>query len=368
LHGDGQGGFTFATQLDFPDGSGGLSDMVAADVDGDGALDVVAANPSGNRILVALGNGRHQLHAGPSTTTNAPEQLVVRDVTGDGVPDVLATTPSGVVLLRGRGGGGFEPLSTVELGARVADLVVADVTGDGVDDLVVAVPAQHAVQVYRGLGAGRFAGDRMLPGSQPLAIAIGDFTGDGWLDIAVADAGDQTVRVFAGAAGGLSRTAVVTSGVMASRLARADMNGDGWADLIALDQARGTLAILLGRGDGSFQLTGRTEQGESTPALIVADFNGDRLPDVVLTAPASQSIVVGTNVSPVQVRPGDLNRDGVVTASDLRQLVAELFDGDAAAADSCGGGSIVSGAEADVNGDGQITAADLTAAVRGRTP
>ena len=62
-----------------------------------------------------------------------------------------------------------------------------------------------------------------------------------------------------------------------------------------------------------------------------------------------------------QVLPGDLDRDGSITEADLRQLIAEIFDGDGDAVAAAGGGAIASGAEADVNGDAHITAADLAA-------
>jgi hypothetical protein len=48
------------------------------------------------------------------------------------------------------------------------------------------------------------------------------------------------------------------------------------------------------------------------------------------------------------VVPGDLDEDGAVTAADAKLLVGEIFDG---------GGEEA----ADVNGDGRVDAADLTA-------
>lgn len=58
---------------------------------------------------------------------------------------------------------------------------------------------------------------------------------------------------------------------------------------------------------------------------------------------------------------GDLNDDGVVDDADRLLLVAELFDGDGDAAAAAGGGAVASGPLADLNADGRIGAADLTA-------
>lgn len=65
------------------------------------------------------------------------------------------------------------------------------------------------------------------------------------------------------------------------------------------------------------------------------------------------------------VRPGDLDGDGDVTEADATQLIAELCDGDGDSAAAAGGGTVASGAAADVNGDARLTAADL-AALMGR--
>jgi len=359
LRNDGAGGFSAGDTVSFAEVSGGFSDAAVADVNRDGIADVVATNAGARRIVVAFGEAGGALRVGPSSVVGAePGRLVLRDVTADGVPDAVIATDRGAAVLRGRGDGGFEPLAAIDLGAAASDLLVTDVTGDGIDDLILATPEQHRVHVLRGDGGGRFAPASTINGSAPIALAAGDFTGDGRTDVVIADAGDQTLRVFPGGAIGLGSPATVTSDVPAARLIGADMNADGLADLVALDTVTGSVRLLLGRGDGTFESSGRLEVGESTRGIAVADLNGDRLPDVVLTAPAAQAIVVGTNTSPVQVRVGDLNGDGGVGVTDLNQLVAELFDGDGSSAESCRGGSVASGAEADVNGDGVISAAD----------
>ncbi len=58
---------------------------------------------------------------------------------------------------------------------------------------------------------------------------------------------------------------------------------------------------------------------------------------------------------------GDLDGDGAVTEADRRWLVRELFDGDGDAANAAAGGALASPPGVDVNGDGRVDAADLTA-------
>ncbi len=64
---------------------------------------------------------------------------------------------------------------------------------------------------------------------------------------------------------------------------------------------------------------------------------------------------------------GDLDGDGERTAADSIWLIAEVFDGDGDSLAAAAGGAIASGPAADVNGDGRISVADVTALTRLRS-
>jgi hypothetical protein len=59
--------------------------------------------------------------------------------------------------------------------------------------------------------------------------------------------------------------------------------------------------------------------------------------------------------------PGDIDGDGRTDAADLRLLIAEIYDGDGDDAGNTAGGRIATTRAVDVNHDGRITAADVTA-------
>ena len=92
------------------------------------------------------------------------------------------------------------------------------------------------------------------------------------------------------------------------------------------------------------------------------------VPPVTPTAPATSSPASTATATAIAVLPGDVDGNRVVNAADLRQLIDELFDGDGDRAGDVGGGAVHSAAGADVNGDGRITAADLTALLSLRSP
>jgi hypothetical protein len=68
--------------------------------------------------------------------------------------------------------------------------------------------------------------------------------------------------------------------------ATADFNGDGIADLVAIQGAGGAV-VLLGNGDGTFTqkttLSTNADWWNTLENVVVADFNGDGIPDIAIT-------------------------------------------------------------------------------------
>ena len=320
LSGHGDGSFAAPSEALQLDGMGGLADLAVADVDGDGRLDVVATDPTGDRLLIARGDDTQGLRDGGTVAVgSAPQRVVVAQVTDDGIADALVATADGVDVLRGRGDGSFEVLDTVATGGRAADLALADIDADGDLDLLTAVPAVQALLIFLGNGDGTFAPGPRIVLNEPVALAVAELSGDTRRDVAVTTAGDQALVLLAGGPHDLEAPRLALAGIRAARLVPADIDRDGRIDLVALDPLGGGAVVLFNTGGGRFVVDARLPADEAPAGLTVADFSGDGLPDVAVTAPDASAVVIGINITAAgpPLCPGDCDGDREVEINEL---------------------------------------------------
>jgi hypothetical protein len=315
--------------------------MASADMNGDGHLDLVAANEEGSSLTVLLGwgDGTFRSVAGDFLTGEYPTGVVVADFNGDGIPDVATANYHGnsVSILLGVGDGTVQPASNypTEPGAQTSNLAVGDLNGDGIPDVVATNPATASATMFLGKADGTLhPGVKLLVGvqgySSPFSAAIADFDGDGKNDVAIADMATRSILVRLGNGDGTFRPEVgyPVGGLPSYVVIASDINLDGKVDLVVANRGSDDVTVLLGRGDGTFRdaIVSSTGTGTGPYAVAVADFNLDGVPDVVTpnfrTSTASVLLGVGNGhfQAPVDAGPtgdttygvasGDFNEDG----------------------------------------------------------
>ncbi|KAK1548257.1 hypothetical protein Q3G72_008940 [Acer saccharum] len=218
----------------------------------------------------------------------------------------------------------------------------------------------------------------LTAGSQYGDVAVGDFNNDAKLDLAVVDLSTNSIAVFAGTGIGTFGSAAryPTGAYAPNHLAVGDLNADGNQDLVFTLRFGDSIGVLLGAGAGGFmpQINFYAGAGTRPVGLVVADLNGDTLPDLLVgnAAMSYVSVYVGTGVGSFlpqsttqhyQRAPlsavGDFNGDGVydmVGGNDQNQYVSVfLGHGDATFSapinSRCGSASGI--AVGDFNGDGK---------------
>lgn len=149
----GAGDGTFEVQSDKPSTGVGPGLIVATDFDGDGVVDLAVANfngGAGNTLTFLLGNGDgtfSEASGSPLTTEVSPLILTAADLTGDGFVDISVSHLFGetVSIFLGNGDGTFTsaPGSPINMGSNPYCLVAADFDGDGDIDLVSSQPGSN---------------------------------------------------------------------------------------------------------------------------------------------------------------------------------------------------------------------------------
>jgi len=280
---------------------GGNIQVVTADFNGDGKLDLATATYDDSTVRIFLGNGDGTFIAGPTYYVCNADAIVTGDFNGDGIVD-LAVAASGcdeLTILLGKGDGTFTESGSFPVGPSGPyspyEIVVGDFNGDGKLDLATANDSSY-ISVLLGNGDGTFQPhvDYELAPQTLYHVAEGDFDGDGHLDLAVASPevgvtillgnGDGTFRlgssIFPGSAGGRD-------------VAVADLNGDGNLDLVIVNGAPlQTVSVAVGEGDGTFRLTEQYPFLGLSHDIGTVDVNGDGALDLIIPTYYSSSVAV----------------------------------------------------------------------------
>jgi hypothetical protein len=277
--------------------------VAAADLNGDGKLDLAVGNLDSATVNVFLGNGDGTFKPGVDVATGLyPNAMAIGDFNRDGKPDLVLANGSGTVsILLGNGDGSFQPHVDYPAGPGAFSVALGDFNGDGKLDLAVANNNSNqsgTVSILLGNGDGTFQSHVDYPvGTGPYSVAVGDFNSDGNLDLVVANYPvDFTVSVLLGNGDGTFKPQVTyATGRQPDSVAVGDLNGDGKLDLAVSDFTDGLVSVLLGNGDGTFQAHVDYPAGSVPSTVIIGDFNGDGKLDLATSnyAPGGYAVPPG---------------------------------------------------------------------------
>ena len=324
----------FVVTADFNDDN--FQDFAVANFT-DGTLTLFDGNPAtpgsfGTGTTIPVGAGPTWISTGFFNTKT--------DTTNTIVDMAVANQTAGTVsILHGNGDGTFtaEPSLTLPTGAGPTAIAVGDFNDDGFADLAVVNKNANTVTIFLGNGDETFQTPvtTLVTGNAPTSIVAQAFNPNapGIIDLAVTNSTDNTLQIFLGNGKGTFTNGVIyNTGVTPVYVASADVNLDGNLDLVVADSGAATstnsvgnsVSVFLGNGDGTFILPGGTRMdfaaGTTPTSLVIADFNDDGIPDLMVTASGDNAaaLMLGAgggffNTPPIEV-PVGTTPDSVATA------------------------------------------------------
>lgn len=291
LFGVGDGNFIAPQPL--LDAGAVVDDLVLADLSNDGALDLVVTDRLGSRVVSFANDGTGELFfAGQYPAELAPVRLATGELDGDGVPDLVALATTSASVMFGNGLAGVIPQQQLTLPTGPHAPGIFDVSLDGQLDLVTVNQGAGNATCWLNAGDGVLAAPAVEhdTSATPSSLAMGDIDGDGDLDLVLVHTSADDLGVLLGdGAGALGPETLVDVTDDPRAVALADLDSDGTLDLAVTHGTPGLLQLYRGVGDGTF-MAGPSHPMAGPADLYVADLDDDGVLDLVVTRPADGAV------------------------------------------------------------------------------
>jgi hypothetical protein len=308
-------------------------DAVAADLDGDGDIDLAIANDRLQSTTILLNNGFGRFcFAGSYFSDYSVYHISSADLDNDGDADLVTVTGGissmgfGLDVWMNNGDATFQPPVHYDVGQRAFAVFATTIDDDEYCDLAVADFLDNVIIMLNN-GDGTFPGpyDSYDADIGPIDIVVVDLSGDGEKDIAVANCGSYNVSVLINSGDGSYENAVNYSvGDMPVAIYSIDFDGDNDNDLVTANNVSNSITVLENSGTGVFEDGVDFLVGTGPNSVFAADFDKNGFNDIAVTN-------VQDNNATILLGNGDCTftlDDNYELGSDPGSILAADFDDD----------------------------------------
>ena len=348
---DGNGTFSF--QKIISTNADHATYVFAADIDGDGDMDVLSASSGDNKIAWYKntdGSGTFSSEIIISTDASGTKSVYAGDLDGDGDIDVLSTAYSDnkVVWYENTDGAGTfssEIIIASNL-TGVMHAIIADIDGDMDNDIIGASSSDNKVVWYENTdGAGTFSAENIISTevSFPIYVCVADMDGDSFLDVLSASYSDNKIAWYQntdGTGNFSAQNVISTNTEGASAVKAADLDNDGDIDVVAASFADNKFSWfenIDGNGTSFSETLLYDKETYSAYSVYIDDIDNDNDNDIFTVsynfgdislykntdgnANFSKESVLATAYVAADVFAADIDNDG-----DLDIISASIWD------------------------------------------
>lgn len=284
------------------------SAVSVADMDQDGQLDVVVADVSSNTITVFrnLGSsGYLENEYGASkielTTGKKPMNVLLADVDGDGKIDIVTTNydDNSISVFKNTSAPvslSFQNRKDFSVGSGPVGLKARDLNADGKADIIIANEKSNSISILQNTTNATvidFAGKiDFAVGQNPLKLEVVDLNNDQLLDIVVNNSVGNSISILEGAGTSMINESLfkapiqITTGNGPVDVAVYDLNGDGFSEIVTSNATDETISVFRNSAlAGTITSISFKEKldipSPKTSAIMLVDFDNDTKADIV---------------------------------------------------------------------------------------
>ena len=312
-------------------------EVIAADLDGDGDLELISANEQSDTITAFYQTAPGVFDPAPLIlggldTTERPTSVIAVDLDRDGDLDLVSVNQFSdnlALFLQTDGEFVNEPelLVVGEFDPRPVDVEAGDVDGDGDVDLVTTELVNRSVVVFKREADGTYTRTEIEPfaTTRPRELALGDINRDGQMDIVFSDTGFRAILLPS------LLFLVEPVSIVREAVAVANVDRDGTLDIVGGSRDSDVLALYRdpsGQGDPLLKqrVVGDDSTTDAPLTIAAADLDRSGTTDVITAS------YVGDHLTAFRQRaPGDFPgqpTDSLSLFSDATSLQVADMDGD----------------------------------------